>query len=73
MLHYFRTREDQYLLMCIFIQTNFYGVLLQAKVSAVVGLIFAGYLPLASQSPYPIIVYSVANYRLHLILFWENM
>ena len=26
------------------------------------GLIFAGYVPLASQSPYPIIVYSVANY-----------
>ena len=25
------------------------------------GLIFAGYVPLASQSPYPIIVYSVAN------------
>ena len=24
-------------------------------------LIFAGYVPLASQSPYPIIVYSVAN------------
>ena len=27
----------------------------------VLGLIFAGYAPLASQSPYPIIVYSVAN------------
>ena len=27
------------------------------------GLIFAGYVPLGSQSPYPIIVYSVANYR----------
>ena len=25
------------------------------------GLIFAGYVQLASQSPYPIIVYSVAN------------
>ena len=25
------------------------------------GLIFAGYVPLASQSPYPIIVYSMAN------------
>ena len=25
------------------------------------GLIFAGYVPLASQSPYPIIVYFVAN------------
>ena len=29
------------------------------------GLIFAGYVPLASQSPYPIIVYSVANYNLN--------
>ena len=28
----------------------------------VLGLIFAGYVPLASQSPYPIIGYSVANY-----------
>ena len=28
----------------------------------VLGLIFAGYVPLAFQSPYPIIVYSVANY-----------
>ena len=32
----------------------------------VLGLIFAGYVPLASRSPYPIIVYSVANYRPHL-------
>ena len=34
-----------------------------------IGLIFAGYVPLASQSPYPIIVYSVANYRPHLSQF----
>ena len=33
------------------------------------GLIFAGYVPLASQMPYPIIVYSVAKYRPHLIHF----
>ena len=46
---------------------------LEGSGGGVVGLIFAGYLPLASQSPYPIIVYSVANYRLHLIHFWENM
>ena len=39
----------------------------------VLGLIFAGYVPLASQSPYPIIVYSVANYRPHLSHFWANM
>ena len=31
------------------------------------GLIFGRYVSLASQSPYPIIVYSVANYRPHLI------
>ena len=33
------------------------------------GLLFAEYVLLASQSPYPIIVYSVANYG-H---FWANM
>ena len=31
------------------------------------GLIFAGYVPLASPRPYAIIVYSVANYRPHLL------
>ena len=36
------------------------------------GVLF-GYVPLASQSPYPIIVYSVANYRPHLSHFWANM
>ena len=39
---------------------------------AVLGLIFAEYLPLASQSPYPIIVYSVASYRPYLSHFWAN-
>ena len=39
----------------------------------VLGLIFAGYVPLASQSPYPIEVYSVANYRSYLSHFWANM
>ena len=33
------------------------------------GLIFAGYVPLASQNPYPIIVYYVAKYRPHLSHF----
>ena len=28
-----------------------------------------GYVPLVSQSPYPIIVYSAANYKLHLSHF----
>ena len=36
------------------------------------GLIFAGYDPLASQNPYPIIVNSVAKYRPHLSHFWEK-
>ena len=39
----------------------------------VLGLIFAGYVPLASQSPYPIIVYFVASCRPHLSHFWANM
>ena len=36
------------------------------------GLKFAENAPLASQSPYPIIVYSVGNYRPHLSHFWAN-
>ena len=39
----------------------------------VLGLIFAGYVLLASQSPYPFIVYSVANYRHHLSHCWANV
>ena len=34
-------------------------------------LIFVGYVPLASQYPYPIIVYSVAKHRPHVSHFWE--
>ena len=37
------------------------------------GLFFAGFVPLASQSPCHIIVYSVANYRPHLSHFRANM
>ena len=43
------------------------------KGGVLLGLIFAGYVPLASQSPYPIIVYSVANYRPLISRSWENM
>ena len=39
----------------------------------VLGLMFAGYVPLASQSPYPITVYFLANYRPHLGHFLENV
>ena len=38
----------------------------------VLGFSFAGYVPLASQSPCPIIVFFVASYRPHLSHFWEN-
>ena len=37
------------------------------------GSSFAGYVPLASQSSYPIVVYSVARYRPHLSHFWANI
>ena len=39
----------------------------------VLELIFAGYVPLASQSPYPVVVYSVATYRPHLSDFWATV
>ena len=34
---------------------------------------FAGYVPLASPNPYPIIIYSVANYRPLVSHFWANI
>ena len=37
------------------------------------GLIFAGYVPLASQGLYPIIVYFLANCRPHISHFGANM
>ena len=37
------------------------------------GSILLGYVPLASQSPYPIIDYSVANYRPHISHFCGNV
>ena len=36
-------------------------------------VMFAGYVPVACQSPYPIIVYLLANYRPHLGHFLENV
>ena len=39
----------------------------------ILGSIVTGYVPLASQTCYPIIVSFVANYRLHLSHFWVNM
>ena len=39
----------------------------------VLGSSFPGYVPLASQNTYPIIVYSVVNYRPHFSHFWANV
>ena len=39
----------------------------------VLGLMLAGYVQLAYQSPYPIIVYFLANYRPHLSHFLRNV
>ena len=44
---------------CLMISTNHGG----RGGGGVLGLIFAGFVPLASQSPFPSIVYSVAKYR----------
>ena len=45
----------------------------KAEPRGLLGLIFSRYVPLASQSFYSIIVYSVVNYRSHLSHFWANM
>ena len=42
------------------------GVCVCGGGGGVLGLIFAGYVPLAFQSPYPIIIYFLANFRPHL-------
>ena len=39
----------------------------------ILGSVFAGYVPLASPDPYPIIVYSVANYGPYVSHFWANI
>ena len=51
----------------------FWGLFGLKKAWGVLGLMFAWYVPLASQSPYPIIVYFLANYRPHLSHFLENV
>ena len=45
----------------------------QGEGGGVLGLTFAGYVPLASQSPYPITVYFLATYRTHFSHFLENV
>ena len=42
-------------------------------VGKVLGSSFAGYVLLASQNLYPIIVYFVASYSPHLSHFWANV
>ena len=68
-------------LICFIISFQIFldGLLLEGSYFAwwggggLLGLIFAGYVLLASQIPYPVIVYSVANYRPHLSHVWANM
>ena len=48
-------------------------VQMAADPGGLLGSIFAGYVPLASPNPYPIIVYSVASYRPHVNHFWANI
>ena len=54
-------------------KTDYLGYPRVGEGGGVLGSMFAGYVPLASQTPYPIIVYSVSNYRLHLSHVWANM
>ena len=37
------------------------------------GSIFAGYVPLASQKSYPFMAYFMSDYRPHLSHFWVNV
>ena len=56
-----------------FIDFGNIGISTAPGVGGVIGSSFAGYVPLASQNPNPIIVYSVANSRPHLSHFWANV
>ena len=66
-----RHKKKAYPIGLLFTQRRVISV--RKSSGGLLGLIFAGYVPLASQSPYPIIVYFVANYRPHLSHFWANM
>ena len=65
-----------HILFSLYLVTS-YSVYSQCKCmfrgGGVFGSSFAGYVLLASQSPYSIIVYYVANYRPHLSHFWANV
>ena len=45
----------------------------EGRGAGVLGLMFAGYVPLASQSPHPILDCFSANYRPHLSHILENV
>ena len=61
---YYKVRQFYYKVRRLLQSTTEQGVL---------GLTFSRYVPQASQSPYPIIVYSMANYRPHLSHFLANV
>ena len=44
-----------------------------AKLNSRKNLVPHGYVPLPSPNPYPVIVYSVANYRPHVSHIWANI
>ena len=46
--------------------------LLNPRGGEVLASIFAGFVPLASPNPYPIIICSVTNYRPHVSHLWAN-
>ena len=66
-----RHKKKAYPIGLLFTQRRVISV--RKSPGGLLGLIFAGYVPLASQSSYPIIVYFVANHRPHLSHFWVNM
>ena len=55
-----------------FLKTTTLGTTFSALPGGVLRLIFGGYVPLACQSLYSIIVSSVASYRRYLSHFWAN-
>ena len=61
----------------LFIECSLFSVVLSDIAArggwGLLGSILAGYVPLASQNPFPFIVYFMANYRPHLSYFWVDV
>ena len=55
------------------VATKFLKIRFPGGEGELLGLIFAGHVPLASQGPFPVAVCSVANYRPQVSHFWANM